>query len=649
MDPLSRPVQLRLGLERAGEPLELHLSLAGLLVLTDAPGGRAGAVWSNLASVGIPVEPYDGGGVAFPVRHLANLTALPEFVTVRVDRTLAPLWDVVSNPPDANLPVTLERDARGGLWVRWRSGNLPHTTSLDPESAPAFLGSDIAFVAAPDAWVRLRELSRLPVQAGRAKLNLDGFIEIYSSKPQLVEAAPIPGLFRLDETHFGVALGYADSIDAAPGFTWDGPRPHPETAPAHLPELPVSLSGHASSDLSHLAGHLAESRAAAVVWDPGLGRRIITLAAVEALEAWPALIVTAPAGVWIWHRHLALVGRRGALSDPEADARIVTYLDLARGAAVGDPAAIIFDDPGVGEGALPAARKGCLRLGGVLDAYRVAVCSSWPDKDPELQVQIMSLLRPGEFRADVPLALRYPLRPAERAAEHAAAYLTRRRSSDPGRDRTEYRRSSVHTVEPTAAQMEHAARLLTELENGAAPSEVLREYMELVSLGSTHATSPKLAAALEIAGQAALRGSRIAVLTRHRGAASLLSVLLTPHRTAVVEPSAGQHGVDAARAAADVVVVVFSTSLPGLHGFDEVLVLDYPWSLATLDEAVGPPAGPGPREVTVLHAPGTVDDRLAVFAALRRENEGWSHADPAGDQDAIWILTPRTPLQPPAQ
>jgi hypothetical protein len=650
VESVPRPVQLRLGLERPVEPYTLSLLLAGLQVLTNAPGGRTGDVWAQLAACGIPVESYDSGsGVSFPVKHLALLAALPETTSVRVDEALTPLWEAIINPPEDDVPLTLERLPRGELALRWRSGNMPRFCEVRPETVPALLSCDIAFVAAPDAWMRLRECTRLPVQAGRARVNLDGYIEIVSSKPQLVEASALPGLFRLDDTHFGVALPYADAVDDAPGFSWDGQRPTVERGPRDLPTLPVALSTHASADLRALTDRLAATRAAAVVWDPGLGRRILTLAALEALEAWPALIVTAPAGVWMWQRHLQLLGRRGSLTSDSADARIVTYLDLSRGAAVGDPTAIVFDEPGVGEGATVAARDGCNRLRGILDAYRVAVCSTWPDDDAAAQIGIMGLLRPGEFRSDIPLAIRYPLRPGERASEHAAAYLTRRRVDDPGRDATEFRRSSVHVVTPTSAQTDGIARLSAELEGGSAPATVLAEMLSMVTVGTTHTTSPKMAAALELAGGAVRRGVRVAVVTRHHAVATMLPLLLSPAQVSVVDAAAGQRGVDDA-AGSQVCVVRFETTLPSLHSFDEVIVVDYPWSTAVLDAAVGVPHAPGagPAQVTVVHAAGTVDDRLAMLATARRERGGWDDPAPPSEDETWWLLAPRQSASQPS-
>jgi len=90
-------------------------------------------------------------------------------------------------------------------------------------------------------------------------------------------------------------------------------------------------------------------------------------------------------------------------------------------------------------------------------------------------------------------------------------------------------------------------------------------------------------------------------------------------------------------------VLLWSRTLPDLRGFDEVVLLEYPWSTALLDAAVGNAAvESGPRRVAVMHAPGTVDDRLAVHAARRRE---LGPADdphrPPDDEELAHLLTRR--------
>jgi hypothetical protein len=89
-------------------------------------------------------------------------------------------------------------------------------------------------------------------------------------------------------------------------------------------------------------------------------------------------------------------------------------------------------------------------------------------------------------------------------------------------------------------------------------------------------------------------------------------------------------------------IVRFDLSLPSLVNFDEVLVLDYPWSFASLDRAVGSSSSPTGPDVTVIHAANSVDDRIALWAARRGEVDGLLDNDKApGLSEISYLLTPR--------
>ena len=87
----------------------------------------------------------------------------------------------------------------------------------------------------------------------------------------------------------------------------------------------------------------------------------------------------------------------------------------------------------------------------------------------------------------------------------------------------------------------------------------------------------------------------------------------------------------------------FEVIVPDLRGFDEVVLLEYPWSTALIDAAVGHASVPrGPRSVAVMHSPGTVDDRLAVHAARRRELSPTDDPHQPPDQGELeHLLSPR--------
>lgn len=609
----SQPVQLRIGFSRPTRPATITLSLAGLTVLADSPDASFEEVWQHLLAAGVAVSVAEGRGIAFAVDQLARLVELAPHVQISCDELLAPLWALARNPSADGVPATLTVDSGGVCRLGWFDGTHNYDVAFDPQAAAALLASELSFVATADAWDVLKRSCTLPVLAGRARVNLDGFVEIRTSKPQLVESAPLPGLFRVSDTVFGLALAFAPTLDTEGGFVWEGRKPVLDQGPARLPTLPIRLSAHAEADLAGIVAQLAAFRAQAVVWDAGLGRRVFCLAALEALDAWPLLIVTPPSAVWVWQRHLDLIGRSYSLTHDRADAHLITYLDLAHRRHLPAPQAVVFDSLAGPEASTEVAARAVRRLDGFADAYRISIDSSWPE-DLADQVALMGVLRPGEFRADVPLAQRYPGWPERRAGEHVGVYLSvRRRESASASEADGFRHSGVRTVNLTDAQDEAIAELGRRLA-GAHPAQVLAELLEVVSAGPAHAVSPKVGAAAQLAQAALAAGRRVALVTRHRRSATLLTNMLRPRRAVIVEEP------DRAPADAEAVIVRFERAICDLRGFDEVVVVDYPWSSATLERAVGSAADEhGPARVTVVHAVGSVDDRIAMLAARRRE------------------------------
>jgi hypothetical protein len=630
------PVQLRIGFSAPTKPITIHLDLAGLSILAGAPNGSDDEVFHYLTAAGVVATHDEIRGVTFPTAMLPLLVHLPEQVNVVTDDTLTALYLLAVHPSHENLPATLSLTPDGTLQLSWFDGNTNWYEAFAPETAPALLNSELPFVATSEAWEVLKQSARLPVLAGRARVNLDGYVEVFTTKPQLAEGAPLPGLFRLDETHFGLPLAYASAIDQSPGFVWEGHRPTVERGPAQLPGLPIELTAHAQADLRSLVDQLAAYRAQAVIWESGLGRRVFALAALHCLDAWPALIIAPPQSVWVWQRHLDLLGRTHSLTHPRVDVQIITYLDLVNRQSLPSPPAIVFDDLSSPDAAGPAARAALHRLDGVLDAYRIACGSNWPAPLEE-QVAWMSVLRPGEFRPDVPLAQRYPVHTAQRAGEHVAAYLSRRTAADPGSDPGwRFRRSSVTVVEPSEPQLQAFATALAR--SGLVPAQLLVELLEVVSSGPAHSISPKIAVAARKTREAAAKGSRVAVVTRSRRSAMLLRSTLRPLPVRSVDASEG-----AVDDTGNVVIVRYDTTLPNLRGFDEVVVVDYPWSSETIEAAVGSAADErGPHRVTCVHMAGTIDDRLAMLAARRREMASVTAATaPPGPHDIEYLLSPR--------
>lgn len=616
----DQPVQLRIGFSAPTRPLTISLSLAGLSVLAGSADGSYDEVWQYLTAAGVAPVSDEARGTSFSVRHLRRLAELPDQVSVVTDEVLAPLFALATHPSADELPATLSLDQAAQLRLSWFDGAFNWEEEFDPAATAALLNAELAFVASSEAWDVLKAACVLPMLAGRARMNMDGFVEIATpvmAPQRLVESCGgLAGLFRIDETHFGLSLHHASGIDASAGFVWEGHKPTIERAPEHLPTMPLALSGHHAGDLRSIVDQLAAYRAQAVVWESGLGRRVFALAAVEALDAWPLLVVAPPSAVWVWQRHLELLGRTGSLTHDRADAHIVTYLDLAQHRRVASPQAIIFDDL-CGEEATRASSRAALhRLDGLLGTYRITTMATWPAQLEEA-VSAMSVLRPGEFRPDVPLAQRYPIQTEQRAREHVEAYLSRRSAEDPDTDHRPFRHSGVITTAPTEAQSRALAAAQAQL-GANNPTAVLAECLEIISAGPAHALSPKVALAAAQAREAVAAGRRVALVTRHRRTAVLVRAALRPLPVASLD--AGTSTAPLAQGPESVVVVQYETTLPDLRCFDQVVVVDYPWSSETLERAVGAASDEeGPASVSCIHMVGSIDDRLAMLAARRRE------------------------------
>ena len=615
MDAGTHRVQLRVPFSAPSAPVRIHLKLSGMLVIGEVVDGRTDIAGQYLATAGVPVNPVPGHGVSFPAVKMARLRGLPDTVTITCDETLRALWLLVDRPAEDGLPVTVATNAFDELEMSWHDGVCSYDEILPDAAAAVLVHADIPFVATSHAWERLTSLTNAKPLTGLLRASLDGYIEVESSRPQLVESAPVPVLFKLSDRQFGIPLPFVDAVDDLEGFRWDGQRPVPERPPSKLPPMPIELAGHVRSDLFALVAQLTAYRAQVIRWDKGLGRRIMALAAVEALDAWPALVVAPPSNLWAWIRHADLLGRSVALTHQRADLHLVTYYDLPHRTSLESPQAVLIDspfEPGVVEA---DARAGLRRLDALLGCYRMAITSSWPDALDE-QLALMSALRPGEFTAGVPVPARYPGDSAVRAQRHIDAYLSQRHEGQYDTDDvSSFPRSSVATVAITDAQTRELGRLRTRADR-VHSSELLAEAMELVTAGPASSISPKIAAAAARVRTAVEEGKRVAVVTRHRRAATLLTASL---RGVGKVTTASVYAEDALPET-QVVVVRFDRKLPDLRNFDMAVVLDMPWSVDVLDRAVGAASSSdGCPHVVVLHAAGTVDDRIALLAARRRE------------------------------
>lgn len=644
--PASTGMQMSLDFAPTDTPVIVRLGLRGLEVSATVDPHEVPLIKAYLAEVGIEADSGNSDGVVvFTVSQLALLAGLPSHVGIVCDDSVASLYLLATRPCADGVPATLIKEPVG-LVLSWWDGTAHWEEVLPASAATALLHSGIPFVFTPEAWHCLSAQVSVPLVHGWARRSTDGHIEIHATAPQLVEQAPIPGLFRLDETHFGASTAYVAEVSAAPGIRWEGQPPRPEPVDLPLANPRFALSAHHQADLEQLVTALAAHSARVIAWDSGLGRRIFALAAVDVLDAYPLVICCNPSSVWVWQRHLDLVGRSHSMLRQTADAFVVTYRDLAHLSRVDPPAAVIYDELTDAEARSPAVRRGLHRFDGLRDIVRIATCSSWSG-EPEQILPVMSVLRPGEFSDAVPVTMRYPGNSQQRLAEHVRPYLSTRSAGDPGRDHTPFRRSSVVVVHPCEAQV----RALTDIASrvSLAPvHQLLAESLDVVSAGPSQAVSPKVAAAAVRVRRAHGERRSMAVLVRHVRTATLLRATSHPAKPVLVDASAAGASVQAALAqvagSGGIAIVRYDRAMPDLRAFDQVLVVDYPFSHAVLERAVGSAADEhGPSRVTVIHMAGTVDDRLTLLAAQRRE---LGHVvDDAGlptDEEAAYLLARRS-------
>ena len=625
----ENPVQLRLGFATPRSPVRIQLNLAGLQVVVGTSSSDTDTVYAYLGSVGLSAETSHDSITTFPASELRKLLALPQQVELVPRGDLLALWTLMTRPPEGESAVVVTLETPEQFNLSWYDGNVNLNEPLHMRAAPAFMALEVSFVADNDTWDELLAASRLPVLLGRARVNLDGFVEIATSKAQRVEASPLRALFRINETHYGLPLAYAADVNNTPGYIWEGRRPTYDRPPSELPELPFALSGHARSDLRGLVDRLADRRAEAVVWGRGLGRRVYTLAAIEALDAFPLLIVTFPHALWAWQRHLDLLGRSYSLTHERADVHLVTYRDLVARSNIPSPASVIFDDLQQSDDEQLTALH---RLDGLLDVYRVSCSSSFPEKTARA-VELMSVLKPAEFRHNIPLISRYPLRPEARAKEHVESYLSRRNANDTAEHG--FRKSTVELLPPTSEQLQ---AFETAIDERREHSESLAEALLIVSAGPSTSVSPKVSRAVEIARTESTRGRRIALVTRHPRTAQLIRSALRPLGVAMVENADRMNDNEA-----KIVIVRADGRTGDLREYDHVVLVDYPWSSLATESAIGN-AGEsvGPQQVTVLHLDCPLDDRSALLAARRRELGAVTDPyAPPTDEEIVYLLSQR--------
>jgi hypothetical protein len=568
-------MQQRIDFPVATEPLRLALSLGGLWVLVEYEHRHHSHALDHLAAIGVSLR-LEAQLVSFPVRELSLLTRLPEYVTVVVDHLLHPLWLLASNPSPQR-PAYVEVLA-GSLRVTWLTDRRRFDEVLHTESVPALLAMETPIVATAEAWSVLSGASSMPVTVARCRVGTAGYIEIDASKPQLVEAAPLPGLFRISDTQFGLPIAYAPYLDSAKGFVWDGPRPPTASKVYDLPSM--YLSDSARQTALEIATRLGAYGSALLEAPPGSSRRVAVMTALRTVRATNAVVVCAPWALWAWSRAAAVCGM---------EVSMYTYKDVAYGEDIGTPDAIVFDDLSV----VPIDLQRAASRLDTTQSYRVVVVTSLPESLAE-QVALMSRCKPSEFQDDSRILTRYPTAPQQRAYEHMRPYVVRSAPSPGGLSRL-----SVEVLDIPESLRDACATVTTQ---GAAR---VREVSSIVTCGTSGNISPKLALAIQRAAAASKSGRSLVVCCRHERFATLfMSLTRTSGMSLLTAQGVSSSGV-----------LVFDDVLPDLGHIDEVLFVDWPLSMSAIESALPLPKAPedGPV-ICVAHVRDSIDDRLALRA-----------------------------------
>ena len=144
---------------------------------------------------------------------------------------------------------------------------------------------------------------------------------------------------------------------------------------------------------------------------------------------------------------------------------------------------------------------------------------------------------------------------------------------------------------------------------------------EAATAGTGSSPSPKLAETIARVKNALAKNHTVAVLVGSHKAATRIKMLLRPLNVDLVDEIEMRNPNPTI---ADVTIVRAKDRVPSLRSFDEVIVCEYPRTFTALDAAVGPAEGPGPQKVTIVHLENSIDDRLAIHAALSRDH-GLTH------------------------
>ena len=276
-------------------PTSLTLALSGVRVLIEANTSDENLA-TMLSRLGVESE-AQAGMLSIHVRDLRLLQSLqPE--SVLCDYLLSPIWRYTEHALDTE-PAILEV-VSGDLRLSWKSGSWSFDEVLDTNAVSALLASNLPFSVSDHAWDFLSRFSNLPVAVATARKSPYGFYVLQSSKPQLLAAAPLPGLFRINQTTFGLYNAYERELLEAHGISVE---PSLSLSPPEIDNQALAgLSDSSHATALDVLECLQKRSGVVLVSPPGASRRVSTLAALAALGATPVLVVAPPWGLWAYKR-----------------------------------------------------------------------------------------------------------------------------------------------------------------------------------------------------------------------------------------------------------------------------------------------------------------------------------------------------------
>jgi hypothetical protein len=557
----------------------------------------------------------DSQVVSFLAPDIIRLLHLPKSILIHTDDDLLPIWELLMRPSSAE-PATLQAKALNVLVLSFFEDNKEKTYEIFSHQYLALLTLPCVFIASKEAWATLLHFSEIPIAIGKASINLvENQLDITTARPQLLEIAEIPGLYRETPTLYHAPLRFAKNVKNIVGISWEGPEEPTffDTSPSLPNTLP--LAPHLRKTLPEVTTMLSRYHGALLHWEESLGRRVMAVSVATAFGRWPILIVGPPYTIWTWKRILHSFNLTFTL-DPRvpADVYFLTYNDLGQSPTPPSAQGIIFDEIMTLKTLDPESRTALSKLDFLQVEYRLGLTSIWPESALERQ-RLLSLIKPREFSFDLPTLMgRYFGNLEESANAHINSYLHELKRSQIDHIDWAFPHTQVRPVDTPPIFLEKQWELYEEALKADDPTPYLKEHLEHISSGTPSKLSPKLT----IAWQYISTHPDIVILTRFLKTAKILE-----------------------NTKAKIILWEWGKKLKPLPKTTELLVCDYPLHYTELEKALRGPDPARSSVVTILHGTNSADDKLAVYAALNPTH-------PLDRELILWILKPRLPRPSPS-